>query len=391
MFCRMTGTLKEETGKARRNREKESKSSKKKVHSKDARDKAHDESALPLDVIEVIAKRLSNVVDYLHFRAANKLLRVAAPPIQWRSSSSMSQFDDLSMSPLFVFSIKDKVFTFVHPKHGLEYKYTINYPQSKLWNLNSQICCSKDGWILLMAPNKRFQVFFNPFTKELLPHPFANKEIMNIKCFGMSHSPTSSEFMAIELDMDETFQHMAVIKVHWLLNGAVILYDCREFPVYNISPVFHNGLFYCLSMKGNLGVFKATREKINWKEIEGPQAPYNKHFNNFLVECNGNLLAVLESSFGKGVRVFKLNESTMTWMNVESLQNHMLFVGNRSFSAVANIPGMENKIYFPRFYRQSVVFYSLDTNNYHTFKNDVVNFRHVKEHLNGCWIQPRWQ
>jgi hypothetical protein len=102
-------------------------------------------------------------------------------------------------------------------------------------------------------------------------------------------------------------------------------------------------------------------------------------------------LAVLESSLGKGVRVFKLDESTMTWMKVESLKNHMLFVGNTSFSAVANIPGMENKIYFPRFYRQRVVFYSLETNNYHTFENDkAVNFHHVREHLNGTWIQPRW-
>ncbi|RHN73085.1 hypothetical protein MtrunA17_Chr2g0294691 [Medicago truncatula] len=196
--------------------------------------------------------------------------------------------------------------------------------------------------------------------------------------------------MVIALDMDERFQHMVIIKVHSSLNGAIILYDCREFPTYNISPIYHNGLFYCLSMKGKLRVIEATREKINLKEIEGPQAPYNKHFNNFLLECDGNLLAVLESSFGKGVKVFKLDESTMTWMKVESLKNHMLFVGKACFSTVANIPGMENKIYFPRFYRQSVVFYSLDTNNYHTFKNDVVNFRHVKEHLNGCWIQPRW-
>jgi hypothetical protein len=84
-------------------------------------------------VIEVIAKHLNDVLDYLHFRASNKLLYLAAPPIQWRSSSSMSmsRFDDLSMSPLFVFSEKDKVFTFVHPKHGLKYKTLIKFPQDK--------------------------------------------------------------------------------------------------------------------------------------------------------------------------------------------------------------------------------------------------------------------
>jgi hypothetical protein len=37
------------------------------------------------------------------------------------------------------------------------------------------------------------------------------------------------------------------------------------------------------------------------------------------------------------------------------------------------------------------VFYSLETNNYHTFENaEVVNFHYMREQLNGTWIQPRW-
>ncbi|RHN72321.1 hypothetical protein MtrunA17_Chr2g0286391 [Medicago truncatula] len=159
---------------------------------------------------------------------------------------SISQFDDLSMSPLFVFSAKEKVFTFVHPKHGLVYKYIINFPQG--WYSNSEICCSKDGWIL-----NNFQVFFNPFTKELLRHRLGFREIRNTRCFGI------------------------------------------------------------------------IRGRRSWKELEEPQAPCNKYFNNFLVECDGNLLAVFEISLGKGVKVFELNESTMTWIKVESLENHMLF------------------------------------------------------------------
>jgi hypothetical protein len=57
---------------------------------------------------------------------------------------------------------------------------------------------------------------------------------------------------------------------------------------------------------------------------------------------------------------------------------------------VANIPGMENKIYFPRFYDQSIVFYSLETKKYHTFENELVNFESVREPLNCSWIEPRW-
>ncbi|KAK2393919.1 hypothetical protein QL285_055815 [Trifolium repens] len=387
----MTDTLKEEIGKSHQIREKESICSV--VHLKDAGDKAHTKFALPLDVVEVIAKHISDVLDYFQFRASNKLLRLAAPQIQWRSSSfmSMSRFDDLSMCPLFVFSEKDKVFTFVHPKHGLDYKNIINFPQGEQWNLNSQICCSKDSWLFLVAVNTRFQVFFNPFTKQVLQLPFG--QIRNIRCFGMSHSPTSSRCVIVELVKDlSIINPIATAYINFRGgNYRLFTFDSGKFPHYNTNPAFHNGLFYFLSKTGELAVIEVTRENIRWKVLEELQAPCNTCFNNFLVGCDDNLLSVFESPFAKGVQVFKLNKSTMKWMKVESLKNHMLFVGKTSFSVVANIPGMENKIYFPRFYRKSIVFYSLETNNYHTFENDeVVNFHHMREHLNGTWIQPKW-
>jgi hypothetical protein len=385
----MTGTLKKQIGKARQVREREGICDV--VHSKD---KAYNGLSLPQDVIEVIAKHINNVLDYLHFRASNKLLRLAAPPIKWRSSSSMSRFDDLSMCPLFVFSEEGKVFTFVHPKHGLEYKSIIKFPQDQDEDqdeiFNVEICCSKDGWLLLVALHQKYQVFFNPFTKEVLPLPFGNKKISNIRCFGMSHSPTSSECVAVELKKRYT---ITTAFVHRLREERCrfIEFEDRKFHLFNISVAFHNGLFYFLSVTGKLAVLEVIREEISWKVLEEPQAPCSSHFNNFLVECEDNLLSVFESPFAKGVQVFKLNEDTMTWMKVKSLKDHMLFVGKTSFSAVANIPGMKNKIYFNRFYGQSVVFYSLETNNYHTFKNaEVVNFHHMREQLNGTWIQPRW-
>ncbi|WJX77756.1 hypothetical protein P8452_61033 [Trifolium repens] len=117
------------------------------VHARDqdTEDKAHKGLTLPQHLIEVIAKHINNVLDYLHFRATNKLLRLAAPPIKWRSSSSMSRFDDLSMCTLFVLSEKGKVFTFVHPKHGLKYKSIIKFPQANDGIYDVEICCSKDG------------------------------------------------------------------------------------------------------------------------------------------------------------------------------------------------------------------------------------------------------
>ncbi|WJX27341.1 hypothetical protein P8452_16168 [Trifolium repens] len=331
---RMTDTLKEEIGKSHQIREKESICNV--VYLKDVGDIAHTKSPLPLDVVEVIAKNINDVLDYLQFRASNKLLRLAAPQIQWRSSSSMSMsmFDDLSMCPLFVFSEKDKVFTFVHPKLGLDYENIISYPQGEPWSWNCEICCSKDGWLLLVAVNNtKFQVFFNPFTKEVFRLPLLHKGIWNIRCFGMSDSSTSSKCVIVELVKGLSTITTAYIN---FMNRDYrhFTFESTKFPHYNVSPVFHNGLFYFLSKSGKLAVIEATGENIRWIVLEELQAPCSTCFKNFLVECDGNLLSVFESPFAKRVQVFKLNESTMTCMKVKSLKNHMIFVGKVAFTMV---------------------------------------------------------
>lgn len=363
------------------------------IHFKEMGDRAANVNpyALPLDVVEAISKCL-NVFDYMHFRATNRHFCLGALPlaqIEWRS-----RFDDLSLSPLLVLSNKDKVFTFVHPKQGVKYKYTINLPpQVNTGGENEIICYSKDGWLLLALTHSSF--FFNPFTKQVLPLAHGSRDtIKSTQCVGFSHPPNSSECAIVEC--------MGTISYLTFLGGErkPFIYqddDCK-FPLYNMSPAFFNGSFYYLSIEGKLGVIQVRRHVgregvLTWKELEEPQAPCTNYFNSFLVECDGNLLSVFEGegNFQKWVQVFKLNEPTMNWIKVESLENHMLFVnGNGSISKVATIPGMENKIYFPRFYGQNIVFYSLETNNFHTFEHEVLNFLHVGEKLNSSWIEPRW-
>jgi hypothetical protein len=342
-------------------------------------------------MVKAIAKCL-NVFDYLHLRAINRHFRREAPPlveIEWRS-----RFDHLSMIPLFVLSYKDNVFTFVHPKQGLKCKYTISFPPQPQVNTDDEIIChSKDGWLLLAFRHSSF--FFNPFTKQVLPLAHGSNATVFTHCVGFSHPPTSSECATIEC--------MGILSFLTFLGGERIPFiyegdDFNKFPLYNRSPVFFNGSFYYLSVEGKLGVIQVRQHVGNgngliWKVLEEPQAPLTNYFNSFLVECDGNLLSVfeVEGQFQNWVHVYKLEEPTMTWIKVESLENHMLFVSsNASFSTVATIPRMENKIYFPRLYGQSIVFYSLETNNYHTFENEVLNFHHVREQLNSSWIQPRW-
>jgi hypothetical protein len=393
---RSTNILEEERGKSK-NGQKESINGS--IHLSEKGDTTTIESALSLDAFGVIAKHL-NVFDYLSFRATDKLFRSIAPPVQWNAISRL-RFDDHSLCPLLVFLNKDNVFEFVHPKHGVKYKYTIKLPKAKgnffggntngdqyLMNSGCEICYSKDGWLLLTM-NKKYSIFFNPFTKKVMPFQYTPK-IKSSKCVGFSQCPIS--YKCVIVDFDYKCPIFTLINDDtWYDSSYYLKYSYSSF--YNKNPTFHNGSFYFLSNKGMLGVIKLREEEdeASWEEFNELQSPCTNSINNFLVECNGNQLSVFEGPFCKWVRIFKLNESTMTWTKVESLGNYMLFVGKTSFSAVAKISGMENKIYFPRFYDQSIVFYSLETKKYHTFENEVVNFESVREAHNCSWIEPRWK
>jgi len=91
------------------------------IHLNEKGDTTTNDYELPLDVVEVIAKHLNLVFDYLHFRATDRIFRLIVPPIQWNLKSVL-RFDNNSLCPLVVCLDKDNVFNFVHPKHGLKCK-----------------------------------------------------------------------------------------------------------------------------------------------------------------------------------------------------------------------------------------------------------------------------
>ncbi|XP_023907367.2 F-box/kelch-repeat protein At1g57790 [Quercus suber] len=198
--------------------------------------------------------------------------------------------------------------------------------------------------------------FFNPFTQALLPLADRSFHIRN-PCMGFSSTPDSSECVAVEIE-DKTANNSSFFVNYcspgnedwdeWELEYANFSFDCN-------SPVFYKGAFYYLGKEGNLGILKLNDEEHSFEVLTKPKPPCNGNFQKFLVECNGELLSIFVAPFGKWVRVFKLNESKMTWVRVEDLGNYMLYVSHTSsMSAIVKSPGMENKIYFPRFYGEAL-------------------------------------
>ncbi|XP_058784044.1 uncharacterized protein LOC131658807 [Vicia villosa] len=237
--------------------------------------------------------------------------------------------------------------------------------------------------------NKRCSFFFGSCTKEVKPFKNVPITIRSDKCIGFSHCPSS--FKCIIADFDECKPPYYRTLIFRLVddrtnNASLFNFECGYFYVKNKSPNFHNGSFYYLSDNGTLGFIKLTERGASRKKFNTSRSPCTNTINSFIVECNGNQLSVFEGPFGKWVEIFELNKLTMTWTKVESLVNHMYFVGNTSFFAKGKIAGMENKIYFPRFYGGSTVFYSSETKKFYTFEDEVANFESVREPPNYSWI-----
>ncbi|XP_050248500.1 F-box/kelch-repeat protein At1g57790-like [Quercus robur] len=297
------------------------------------------------------------------------------------------RFENLSLSPWLTFLEKDGACAFIDPRCGD--KYFIRLPQPlKATNV---LCGTKHGWLLLIVDDES-PFLFNPFTQVILPLPFSDSSIEACTSIGISSPPCTSECVLVVILKK---------KVGFCMLGDEVWTEKfieTDFLIDDNSPVFYRGAFYCLGQKGNLAILKLNDEEqegtfaITFDVLTKPKPPCTGYIQNFLVECDGELLSVFVGPFGKWVRVFKLNESKMTWIRVESLGDYMLFLSSKSsFSAKAQTPGMENKIYFPRFCGQSIVFYSLETSKYQSFQSeDVVDFYSSREKLDCCWIEPRW-
>lgn len=339
---------------------------------------------LPPELFELIFRRLC-FVDYLHFRATCKWFHSVAPSIQWRMASQ--RFENISLSPWLTFLEKDGACAFIDPRCGD--KYFISLPQAL--KESNVLCGTKHGWLLLIVDDES-PFLFNPFTRVILPLPFSDSSIETCTSIGISSPPGLSECVLVVILKK---------KVGFCMLGDEVWTEKfikTDFLIDDNSPVFYRGAFYCLGQKGNLAILKLNNEgqegtfAVTFDVLTKPKPPCTGYIQNFLVECDGELLSVFVGPFGKWVLVFKLNESKMTWIRVESLGDYMLFLSSKSsFSAKAQTPGMENKIYFPRFCGQSIVFYSLETCKYQSFQSeDVVDFYSSREKLDCCWIEPGW-
>ncbi|KAJ9563271.1 hypothetical protein OSB04_008431 [Centaurea solstitialis] len=304
------------------------------------------------DVLENIMKFCVGI-EYLNFRATCKLCRLAAPVHKYSLTS-----------PWLTVLDKDRgIITFKHPTFGDN--NCIKAPPELFYH--HKILYSRHGWLLLYVADRRI-AFFNPFTTDIRKLPVLPKRLSSAHIsFSFSAPPTSPNCKVVAFSIDlpvgfnVTFHHVGG-KPSWYT--IPLHYRARHNNFY--FPICWGNDVYTLFMGGGLQVFKEIQARGNFsRKTVVDRGPRRSRFAMYYqVKCDQHHLLVIVEEYGESVEVFKLNDCTRKWEEIDGLGRHMIYVCDTSCVCMdAKIPEMENKIYFPRLHSENgkIVFYSLET------------------------------
>ncbi|PWA57847.1 hypothetical protein CTI12_AA405420 [Artemisia annua] len=336
---------------------------------------------IPLDVLGKIIDFCVGI-EFLNFRATCKSCLLAAPMLRW-DNGNRSRLETYSLvSPWLMVVDKHRgIISFTDPMFGDN--YFIKTPQKLIGDL--RIHYSKYGWLLIEkyeTTNERNPfVFFNPCTGDIRelpgPVPFA-------RSFCFSAPPTSPNCMVVGLG---NYCSSWCIHIHCVSREplwrilAVDSGDADCDPTLRY-PAFYGKDVYALLADGRLVVFEKIEDTNascsglvlakSPRSCRGPSTRY------FLVKRDQHLLLVIMGAFGESLEVFKFNDLTKEWEEINSLGRHMIIISDKTCLCIeAKMQEMENKIFVSRLHSDSekIVFYSLETGRYHTS-----NGKNIKGH-----------
>ncbi|KAL5545828.1 hypothetical protein UlMin_005515 [Ulmus minor] len=332
-------------------------------------------SDLPTELLELILSRLK----------LDDNVRASAVCKRWLSAAISVRV--VNQPPWLVYFPKfGNLFEFYDPSR--QKIHSIELPELN----GSRVCYTKDGWLLLYRSRSHRVFFFNPFTRELIKLP---KFELTYQIVAFSCAPTSASCILF------TVKHVSptIVAISTCHPGATkwvtVNYQNRLPFVSSIwnKIVFCNGVFYCLSLTGWLGVFDPQDQTWNVLSVPPPKCPENFFAKNwwkgkFMAEHNGGLLVIYTCSTDNPI-VFKLDQNNMIWEEMHTLDGMTLFASFLTSHSRIDLPGtLRNRVYFSkvRFYGRRCISYSLKDCRYYPRKQ----FHDWGEQnpFENIWIDP---
>ncbi|XP_051150615.1 F-box/kelch-repeat protein At1g57790-like [Andrographis paniculata] len=312
---------------------------------------------LPTELLEAILSQLSlrdniraSAVCWRWRRVANSVRRANKPP--W-----------LMFFPKF-----GDMYEFYDPSQRKT--YWLELPELQ----GSRICYANDGWLLLYKPRTHNVFFYCPYTREVIDLPCLELTYQRVAFSAAPTSPGCTLF---------TVTHVSptIVAVSTCHPGdtewATVNYQNRLPFVSSIwnKLVYCKGLFYCLSLTGWLGVYNPDKGTWAVDSVPPPKCPENFFVKNwwkgkFMTEHNGDIFVIYTCSAVNPV-VYKLDQTSKVWVEMESLCGMTLFANLLTSHARTDLLGMmRNNVYFSkvRFYGKRCVLYSLDNGRYYPRK-----------------------
>lgn len=351
-------------------------------------------SQVPTDLLELIAKKLVLIADYIHFRAVCKSWRSAALPANLRPQPP------LLLLPYYRL-------TDIRPFFSIATKSV--RALSVLESYGQVILASSHGWLLmlrgtalsLLNPVTRGQIRLPP-TDFYLPGCSATggggrKSISFIWNASLSSSPSSRAHDCV-----------ITIMIHDWTSGRRHVHFCRlgdgvwtELKTHSPAPldsvVYDDGRFYALDINGLVTVYAAATSTAIFS-VPAPIAAAKF----FLVKVSETELLLLARDSGfldprsllhqdddfKDSKLFKLDLSgqLLRWSEIESIDDKALFSAEDHCSMIctSDFPGFrEDCIYFEAPYD---IFQRFKSKSHHI---EVVNIKNGSYEFICCgWEKP---
>ncbi|CAA7018619.1 unnamed protein product [Microthlaspi erraticum] len=218
--------------------------------------------------------------------------------------------------------------------------YTMNLPEL----LNSTVCYSRDGWLLMHRWFENELFFFNPFSRELISLPKLQLRIDNLLSF--SCPPTLGDCVVLALDFDKHYRGSMSTwhpgETEWKTTNFLTDFDRHKERSW---LVYVNNLFYCTTEDGNLYYCRPSSRIWECHKACGRKISYIgwcKEVN--LAEKKGELFVVFTYLKDMKPMVCKLVSLKWKEMSDTELDGLTFFVSDYNSEMRTDLPWIRNNI-----------------------------------------------